>query len=211
MFELGSFLLNRFSPQDIVEQESKLAEKNKLTDDLHNKINRLQAEVLVAQHHFQKQLRDQSEMQSQAEALQCAEQQAKVALECISARVKATSFTAGPSPEGGTPANENKGPSLVRAILRHKHGWTAWGSLALSFFGASESCFPAARMEELAVNSPLAPPAFPCTCLGPLFQLWVLREPDKKEKSDPEVSEKNSYNASLLIPEPPNPSGDPLL
>ncbi|XP_067423210.1 coiled-coil domain-containing protein 27 isoform X2 [Emydura macquarii macquarii] len=89
--------------QDIVEQESKLAEKNKLIDDLQNKINQLQAEVLVAQHRFQKQLRDQSEMQSQAEALQCAEQQAKVALECISARferfrskiIQATYSTAG--------------------------------------------------------------------------------------------------------------------
>ncbi|XP_039365006.1 coiled-coil domain-containing protein 27 isoform X4 [Mauremys reevesii] len=72
--------------QDIVEQESKLAEKNKLIDDLQSKINQLQAEVMVAQHHIQKQLCDQSETQSQVEALKHAEQQAKVALECISAR-----------------------------------------------------------------------------------------------------------------------------
>ncbi|XP_032619732.1 coiled-coil domain-containing protein 27 isoform X3 [Chelonoidis abingdonii] len=72
--------------QDIVEQESKLAEKNKLIDDLQSKINQLQAEVMVAQHHMQKQLCDQSEMQNQVEALKHAEQQAKVALECISAR-----------------------------------------------------------------------------------------------------------------------------
>ncbi|XP_053864971.1 coiled-coil domain-containing protein 27 isoform X2 [Malaclemys terrapin pileata] len=72
--------------QDIVEQESRLAEKNKLIDDLQSKINQLQAEVMVAQHHMQKQLCDQSETQSQVEALKHAEQQAKVALECISAR-----------------------------------------------------------------------------------------------------------------------------
>ncbi|XP_050787654.1 coiled-coil domain-containing protein 27 isoform X3 [Gopherus flavomarginatus] len=51
-----------------------------------SKINQLQAEVMVAQHHMQKQLCDQSEMQNQVEALKHAEQQAKVALECISAR-----------------------------------------------------------------------------------------------------------------------------
>uniref|UniRef100_A0A8C4YHD3 Coiled-coil domain containing 27 n=1 Tax=Gopherus evgoodei TaxID=1825980 RepID=A0A8C4YHD3_9SAUR len=72
--------------QNIVEQESKLAKKNKLIDDLQSKINQLQAEVMVAQHHMQKQLCDQSEMQNQVEALKHAEQQAKVALECISAR-----------------------------------------------------------------------------------------------------------------------------
>ncbi|XP_065277236.1 coiled-coil domain-containing protein 27 [Emys orbicularis] len=72
--------------QDIVEQESRLAEKNKLIDDLQSKINQLQAEVMVAQHHMQKQLCDQSETQSQVKALKHAEQQAKVALECISAR-----------------------------------------------------------------------------------------------------------------------------
>ncbi|XP_074831781.1 coiled-coil domain-containing protein 27 isoform X6 [Carettochelys insculpta] len=72
--------------QDLLEQESKLAEKTKLIDDLQSKISQLQAEVIVAQHHIQKQLRDQSELQSQVEALQHAEQQAKVALECISAR-----------------------------------------------------------------------------------------------------------------------------
>ncbi|KAM9116048.1 coiled-coil domain-containing protein 27 [Pangshura tecta] len=89
--------------QDIVEQESKLAEKNKLIDDLQSKISQLQAEVMVAQHHIQKQLCDQSEMQSQVEALKHAEQQAKVALECISARferfrskiIQATYSTAG--------------------------------------------------------------------------------------------------------------------
>uniref|UniRef100_A0A8C8SMW5 Coiled-coil domain containing 27 n=1 Tax=Pelusios castaneus TaxID=367368 RepID=A0A8C8SMW5_9SAUR len=88
----------------IIERENyKLRQNNKLTDDLQSKINRLQAEVMVAQHHFQKQLREQSEMQSQVEALQCAEQQAKVALECISARferfrskiIQATYSTAG--------------------------------------------------------------------------------------------------------------------
>ncbi|XP_043387486.1 coiled-coil domain-containing protein 27 isoform X4 [Chelonia mydas] len=89
--------------QDIVEQESKLDEKNKLIDDLQSKINQLQAEVMVAQHHVQKQLCDQSEMQSQVEALKHTEQQAKVALECISARferfrskiIQATYSTAG--------------------------------------------------------------------------------------------------------------------
>uniref|UniRef100_A0A8C3SCR0 Coiled-coil domain-containing protein 27 n=1 Tax=Chelydra serpentina TaxID=8475 RepID=A0A8C3SCR0_CHESE len=76
---------------------------NKLTDDLQSKINQLQAKVVVAQHHMQKQLGDQSEMQSQVEALKHAEQQAKVALECISARferfrskiIQATYSTAG--------------------------------------------------------------------------------------------------------------------
>ncbi|CAM4685030.1 unnamed protein product [Caretta caretta] len=89
--------------QDIVEQESKLDEKNKLIDDLQSKINQLQAEVMVAQHHVQKQLCDQSEMQSQVEALKHTEQQAKVALECINARferfrskiIQATYSTAG--------------------------------------------------------------------------------------------------------------------
>ncbi|KAG6930740.1 coiled-coil domain containing 27 [Chelydra serpentina] len=89
--------------QDVVEQESRLAENNKLTDDLQSKINQLQAKVVVAQHHMQKQLGDQSEMQSQVEALKHAEQQAKVALECISARferfrskiIQATYSTAG--------------------------------------------------------------------------------------------------------------------
>ncbi|CAM5167185.1 unnamed protein product [Eretmochelys imbricata] len=89
--------------QDIVEQESKLDEKNKLIDDLQSKINQLQAEVMVAEHHVQKQLCDQSEMQSQVEALKHTEQQAKVALECISARferfrskiIQATYSTAG--------------------------------------------------------------------------------------------------------------------
>ncbi|XP_074831777.1 coiled-coil domain-containing protein 27 isoform X2 [Carettochelys insculpta] len=78
--------LQAMSAKDLLEQESKLAEKTKLIDDLQSKISQLQAEVIVAQHHIQKQLRDQSELQSQVEALQHAEQQAKVALECISAR-----------------------------------------------------------------------------------------------------------------------------
>uniref|UniRef100_A0A674KDP9 Coiled-coil domain containing 27 n=1 Tax=Terrapene triunguis TaxID=2587831 RepID=A0A674KDP9_9SAUR len=70
-----------------IERENyKLRQKNKLIDDLQSKINQLQAEVMVAQHHMQKQLCDQSETQSQVEALKHAEQQAKVALECISAR-----------------------------------------------------------------------------------------------------------------------------
>ncbi|XP_037737029.1 coiled-coil domain-containing protein 27 isoform X1 [Chelonia mydas] len=179
--------------QDIVEQESKLDEKNKLIDDLQSKINQLQAEVMVAQHHVQKQLCDQSEMQSQVEALKHTEQQAKVALECISARVKTASFTAGLSPEGGTPANENKGPSLVRAILRHNH-WVDCMGLPL----APQLQQLEWRVWQFTVHllPKLSRAAWaPVLARGFCFSYGSYGIPRKR---DTEVSEQNSYNAKLL-------------
>ncbi|XP_073172483.1 LOW QUALITY PROTEIN: coiled-coil domain-containing protein 27 [Lepidochelys kempii] len=179
--------------QDIVEQESKLDEKNKLIDDLQSKINQLQAEVMVAQHHVQKQLCDQSEMQSQVEALKHTEQQAKVALECINARVKTASFTAGLSPGGGTPANENKGPSLVRAVLRHNH-WVDCMGLPL----APQLQQLEWRAWQLTVYllPKLSRAAWaPVLARGFCFNYGSYGIPRKR---DPEVSEQNSYNAKLL-------------
>ncbi|XP_077693516.1 coiled-coil domain-containing protein 27 [Eretmochelys imbricata] len=179
--------------QDIVEQESKLDEKNKLIDDLQSKINQLQAEVMVAEHHVQKQLCDQSEMQSQVEALKHTEQQAKVALECISARVKTASFTAGLSPEGGTPANENKGPSLVRAILRRNH-WVDCMGLPL----APQLQQLEWRAWQLTVHllPKLSRAAWaPVLARGFCFSYGSYGIPRKR---DPEVLEQNSYNAKLL-------------
>ncbi|KFW97286.1 Coiled-coil domain-containing protein 27, partial [Phalacrocorax carbo] len=92
--------------QVITEQESKLAEQNKLISELQGTVSQLQAEVLASRSHMRKQQRAQEAMQSQAETLQHRELQARVALECITSRferyrskiIQATFSTAGSKP-----------------------------------------------------------------------------------------------------------------
>ncbi|NXI58029.1 CCD27 protein, partial [Chloroceryle aenea] len=72
--------------QLVTEQESKLAEQNKLIDELQGTVSQLQAEVLTGRYHIQKQQQAQEVIQSQAEMLQHRELQTRVALECLSSR-----------------------------------------------------------------------------------------------------------------------------
>ncbi|KAK4809713.1 hypothetical protein QYF61_006543 [Mycteria americana] len=92
--------------QVVTEQESKLAEQNKLISELQGTVSQLQAEVLTSRYHIHKQQRAQEAIQSQAETLQHRELQTRVALECITSRferyrskiIQATFSTAGSKP-----------------------------------------------------------------------------------------------------------------
>ncbi|KAM9270221.1 coiled-coil domain-containing protein 27 [Morus bassanus] len=94
------------SPQVVTEQESKLAEQNKLISELQGTVSQLQAEVLASRYHIHKQQRAQEAIQSQVETLQHRELQTRVALECITSRferyrskiIQATFSTAGSKP-----------------------------------------------------------------------------------------------------------------
>lgn len=81
------------SPQVVTEQESKLAEQNKLISDLQGAVSELEAEALTSRYQIHRQQRAQEEMQSQAETLQHTELQTRVALECLTSRVNTASFT----------------------------------------------------------------------------------------------------------------------
>ncbi|XP_021230297.1 coiled-coil domain-containing protein 27 isoform X2 [Numida meleagris] len=89
--------------QVVTEQESKLDEQIELISDLQGTVWQLQAEALTNRHYIQKQQCAQEEMQSQAEMLQHAELQTRVALECITSKferfrskiIQATFSTAG--------------------------------------------------------------------------------------------------------------------
>ncbi|NWI42588.1 CCD27 protein, partial [Picathartes gymnocephalus] len=72
--------------QIATEQESQLAEQNKLISELQGTIRQLQAEVVTTRLHLLEQKQAQKEIQSQAEALQHKELQTRVALECISSK-----------------------------------------------------------------------------------------------------------------------------
>ncbi|XP_053256595.1 coiled-coil domain-containing protein 27 isoform X3 [Podarcis raffonei] len=72
--------------QDLADLESKLTDKSQMIDDLQSNVNRLQAELLLNQHHVGNQLSRQNDLQRQLEILQRAEQQTRVTLESISAR-----------------------------------------------------------------------------------------------------------------------------
>ncbi|XP_075028296.1 coiled-coil domain-containing protein 27 isoform X3 [Calonectris borealis] len=72
--------------QVVTEQESKLAEQNKLISELQGTVSQLQAEVLTSRYHIHKQHQAQEVIQSQAETLQHRELQTRVALECITSR-----------------------------------------------------------------------------------------------------------------------------
>ncbi|NXQ81577.1 CCD27 protein, partial [Nyctibius grandis] len=92
--------------QVVTEQESKLAEQNKLISELQGTVSQLQAEVLTSRYHIHKQQRAQEAIQSQAETLEHRELQTRVALECITSRferyrskiIQATFSTAGSKP-----------------------------------------------------------------------------------------------------------------
>ncbi|NXQ93889.1 CCD27 protein, partial [Sagittarius serpentarius] len=92
--------------QVVTEQESKLAEQNKLISELQGTVSQLQAEVLTSRYHIHKQQRAQEAIQSQAETLQHRELQTRVALECVTSRferyrskiIQATFSTAGSKP-----------------------------------------------------------------------------------------------------------------
>ncbi|XP_077787411.1 coiled-coil domain-containing protein 27-like isoform X2 [Podarcis muralis] len=73
--------------QDLADLESKLTDKSQMIDDLQSNVNRLQAELLLNQHHVGNQLSRENDLQRQLEILQQAEQQTRVTLESISARV----------------------------------------------------------------------------------------------------------------------------
>ncbi|NWX32161.1 CCD27 protein, partial [Notiomystis cincta] len=72
--------------QVVTEQESQLAEQNKLISELQGTISQLQAEVVTTRLHLLEQKQAHKEIQSQAEALQHQELQTRVALERISKR-----------------------------------------------------------------------------------------------------------------------------
>ncbi|POI32391.1 hypothetical protein CIB84_003853 [Bambusicola thoracicus] len=81
--------------QVVREQKSKLDEQMELISDLQGTAWQLQAEAVTNQFHMQKQQCAQEEMKSQAEMLQHAELQTRVALERITSKVNVCSFTAG--------------------------------------------------------------------------------------------------------------------
>ncbi|XP_030145136.4 coiled-coil domain-containing protein 27 [Taeniopygia guttata] len=72
--------------QVVTEQESQLAEQNKLISELQGTISRLQAEAVTARLHLLEQKQAQKEIQGQVEALQHTELQTRVALEIISSK-----------------------------------------------------------------------------------------------------------------------------
>ncbi|XP_058711248.1 coiled-coil domain-containing protein 27 isoform X2 [Poecile atricapillus] len=78
--------LQALSDKVVREQESQLAEQNKIISELHGKISQLQAEVVSTHLHLLEQKQAQKEIQSQAEALQHKELQTRVALEHISSK-----------------------------------------------------------------------------------------------------------------------------
>ncbi|NXK05788.1 CCD27 protein, partial [Herpetotheres cachinnans] len=92
--------------QVVTEQESKLAEQNKLISELQGTVCQLRAEVLTSRHHIRKQQQAQEATQSEAETLQHRELQTRVALQRITSRferyrskiIQATFSTAGIEP-----------------------------------------------------------------------------------------------------------------
>ncbi|KAL8198511.1 UNVERIFIED_CONTAM: hypothetical protein K2H54_014542 [Gekko kuhli] len=72
--------------QVVSELESRLAEKTQLIEELQGDISRLQAQLVVNQHHTSKQLTQQKELQKHLEVLQRVEQQTRVMLEAIGTR-----------------------------------------------------------------------------------------------------------------------------
>ncbi|NWI91598.1 CCD27 protein, partial [Pitta sordida] len=77
---------NRSLHQVVTEQESQLAEHNKLIRELQGTIHQLRAEVGIGHRHILEQEQARKELQSQAEALQHTELQTRVALERISSK-----------------------------------------------------------------------------------------------------------------------------
>ncbi|NWV77412.1 CCD27 protein, partial [Dasyornis broadbenti] len=77
---------NRSLQQVVKEQESQLAEQNKLTSELQETISQLRAKVVTTRLQLLEQKQAQKEMQSQVEALQHKELQTRVALERISSK-----------------------------------------------------------------------------------------------------------------------------
>ncbi|NXF30441.1 CCD27 protein, partial [Nyctibius bracteatus] len=92
--------------QVVTEQESQLAEQNKLLSELQGTVSQLQAEVLSSRSHLHKQQRAHEAMQSHAKTLEHRELQTRVALERITSRferyrskiIQATFSTAGSKP-----------------------------------------------------------------------------------------------------------------
>ncbi|NXP59096.1 CCD27 protein, partial [Chloropsis cyanopogon] len=72
--------------QVVTEQESQLAEQNKLISELQGTISQLQAEVVSTRLNLLKEKQAQREIQSQVEALQHKELQSRVALDLISSK-----------------------------------------------------------------------------------------------------------------------------
>ncbi|NWV09367.1 CCD27 protein, partial [Ptilonorhynchus violaceus] len=77
---------NRSLQQTVMEQESQLAEQNKLISELQETISQLRAEVVSNRLSLLEQKQAHKEIQSQAEALQHKELQTRVALERISCK-----------------------------------------------------------------------------------------------------------------------------
>ncbi|NXE22920.1 CCD27 protein, partial [Ardeotis kori] len=92
--------------QVVTEQESQLAEQNKLISELQQTVSQLQAELLSSRTLIRQQQRAQEAIQSQAETLQHRELQTRVALECLTSKferyrskiIQATFSTAGSKP-----------------------------------------------------------------------------------------------------------------
>ncbi|NXC99918.1 CCD27 protein, partial [Certhia brachydactyla] len=77
---------NHSLQQVVTEQESQLAEQNKLISELQGTISQLRAEVVTTRLQLLKHKQAQKEIQNQAEALQHKELQTRVALEHISSK-----------------------------------------------------------------------------------------------------------------------------
>ncbi|NXR57507.1 CCD27 protein, partial [Rhadina sibilatrix] len=77
---------NRSLHQIVTDQESQLAEQNKLISELQTTINQLRAEVVNTRLHLLEQKQAQKEIQSQADALQHKALQTRVALEQITGK-----------------------------------------------------------------------------------------------------------------------------
>lgn len=74
--------------QEVTKLEAKLADQDQTIHSLQSNVQQLQSELLVNQHRSGKQLSSQNELQKQLEILQRAEQQTRVTLESVSARVR---------------------------------------------------------------------------------------------------------------------------
>ncbi|OPJ86007.1 coiled-coil domain-containing protein 27 [Patagioenas fasciata monilis] len=89
--------------QVVAEQETKLAEQSQLIMELQGTVGQLQEEVRSSRHQLRQQQQARDAAQSQAEALQLQELQARVALECLTSKferyrskiIQATFSTAG--------------------------------------------------------------------------------------------------------------------
>lgn len=146
------------SPQVVAEQESKLAEQSQLISELQEAVGQLQEEVRSGRLrlHQQRQARDAA--QSQAEALQHQELQARVALECLTSRVSDPALQ-GPASSADTSAIPSTGCKSLEISRAEAEREQHQGTAALC------SRDPASRGQRCRKLSPFA---------SQLFRMWLL-------------------------------------